>query len=110
MYKKNIDTSYKPKQIGFLAQIALYFLPGIVFFIFIPACLFSFFENWNYSISVYYAFVTLTTIGFGDFVPTFGAVQEQQFGLYFRLYQAFIIFWFISGLGYLVMVMGFLAR
>uniref|UniRef100_A0A336MPH0 CSON014885 protein n=2 Tax=Culicoides sonorensis TaxID=179676 RepID=A0A336MPH0_CULSO len=110
LYQKNLNKHYKPHQFGFLAQILLYFCPGIVLFIFIPACLFSYFENWEYSISVYYAFVTLTTIGFGDFVPTFGSLQEQQFGVFFRCYQVFIIFWFITGLGYLVMVMGFLAK
>lgn len=33
-----------------------------------PACLFVLFEGWDYALAVYYAFVTLTTIGFGDYV------------------------------------------
>lgn len=34
----------------------------------IGATAFSHYENWNYFDSVYYCFVTLTTIGFGDMV------------------------------------------
>lgn len=51
-----------------MGQIALYLLPGFLFFIFMPACLFVLFEGWDYALAVYYAFVTLTTIGFGDYV------------------------------------------
>lgn len=88
----------------------LYLLPGVTLFIMIPACFFTYFEDWDYFISVYYSFVTLTTIGFGDFVPTFQDHQHKTFGAYFLFYQIFIILWFISGLGYLVMVMGFVAK
>lgn len=54
-----------------IGTLAMYLVPGIAFFIFMPACLFTYFEDWPYVRSVYYSFVTLTTIGFGDFVPTF---------------------------------------
>lgn len=59
------------KKFGMISTVAIYLVPGIAFFIFLPACLFSYFEDWPYIRSVYYAFVTLTTIGFGDYVPTF---------------------------------------
>lgn len=36
--------------------------------------------------------------------------QEQNFGFMFHVYEVFIIFWFIFGLGYLVMIMGFIAK
>ena len=32
------------------------------------AAIFSYYEGWSYFDSIYYCFVTLTTIGFGDFV------------------------------------------
>jgi hypothetical protein len=44
-------------------------VPGSVIFILAPAGIFCLIErNWTYLDSVYYAFITLTTIGLGDFV------------------------------------------
>jgi len=37
--------------------------------IFIPAAGFSMIEEWAYMDAVYFCFITLTTIGFGDYVP-----------------------------------------
>lgn len=74
-YKLANDENYVPRKLNLIGQIALYLIPAIIVFIFIPAIFFTYFEDWDYSISVYYAFVTLTTIGFGDFVPTFQAHQ-----------------------------------
>ena len=51
-----------------LADIALYLVPGLVIFLAIPAGIFTVVEGWNYIDSFYYAFITLSTIGFGDFV------------------------------------------
>ena len=42
---------------------------GMVFFIFIPAVMFHVAEGWSYSDALYFCFITLTTVGFGDFVP-----------------------------------------
>lgn len=41
------------------------------------AAVFSRYEGWSYMDSFYYSFVTLTTIGFGDFV----ALQVKQLRL-----------------------------
>ena len=41
---------------------------GVIVLIFIPAGIFSVLENWNYGTSLYYVIVTLSTIGFGDYV------------------------------------------
>ena len=45
----------------------LYLLVGFLLFVFAPAVVFTWLEGWNYRESVYYAFITLSTIGFGDF-------------------------------------------
>lgn len=45
------------------------FLTVVIFFLLIPAAIYDALEDWTYSQSVYYTVVTLTTVGFGDFVP-----------------------------------------
>ncbi|KAL7032741.1 hypothetical protein ACKWTF_007390 [Chironomus riparius] len=109
-YKMAMDKHWVPKKVSLIGQISLYLFPGIVLFIFAPAILFSYFEGWDYSISVYYTFVTLTTIGFGDFVPTFQNHQEREYGIYFILYELFIVCWFIAGVSYIAMIIGFLIK
>uniref|UniRef100_A0A182QZ56 Potassium channel domain-containing protein n=1 Tax=Anopheles farauti TaxID=69004 RepID=A0A182QZ56_9DIPT len=109
-YKLSANARYAPRRISFIGQIVLYLIPGVIVFIFAPACVFTYFEKWPYDVSVYYAFVTLTTIGFGDYATTFQASQEHEFGSLFTVYKIFIIFWFFAGIGYIFMILGFIAK
>lgn len=61
-------TTFETGKVGLAVQIFIHLLPGFIMFIFFPAFLFSYYEGWTYDEAVYYAFVTLTTIGFGDYV------------------------------------------
>lgn len=54
--------------LGLIGQIILYFVPGFTFFIVLPSIIIMMYEDWPYDVAVYYAFVSLTTIGFGDYV------------------------------------------
>ena len=50
-------------------QVLVYVIFGTIVFILLPAIVFTFVEGeWRYLDSVYFAFITLTTIGFGDLV------------------------------------------
>ena len=50
-------------------QVLVYVIFGTIVFILLPAIIFRFVEaEWTYLDSVYFAFITLTTIGFGDMV------------------------------------------
>ncbi|EZA62014.1 Open rectifier potassium channel protein [Ooceraea biroi] len=99
---------FETRKVGLAAQIFMYLMPGFVMFIFFPAFLFSHYEGWTYDQSVYYAFVTLTTIGFGDLVA--GQDNTKGSGPSFIAYKVFLIFWISFGLGYIVMIMTFIAR
>lgn len=128
-YKIATNKNYVPRRLGMIAQVSLYLVPASIVLIFLPSCLFTYFEGWTYSDAVYYSFVTLSTIGFGDFIPTFqphqvcsrtknlrsqkiqnDSLQERVFGIYFQFYQAFVIIWLVFGLSYLLMLIGFIAR
>lgn len=50
------------KNVGFIVLVFGVVLVGGVFF-------FHHFENWSYLDSAYFVSVTVTTIGYGDFVP-----------------------------------------
>lgn len=60
-YQHANTKNYVPPAVGFVGKICLYLTPGLVIFIFLPAILFCYFEDWDYITAVYYAFVTLST-------------------------------------------------
>lgn len=62
-YRRSTNHMWVPPKMNLIFQITLYLVPAMIIFIFFPAMLFTYFEGWDYTISVYYAFVTLTTIG-----------------------------------------------
>lgn len=83
----------------------------------IPAGLFTYVEGWDYADSFYYAFISLTTIGFGDLVAGITnnkqteirhlmncIIGQSDIGYLTWIYRAFIIVWIFFGLGYLIMV------
>ena len=53
---------------GKYVKIFVIVTAGYIIFVLIPSFAFSSFENWTISESVYFAMITLTTIGFGDYV------------------------------------------
>ncbi|XP_073983226.1 open rectifier K[+] channel 1 isoform X2 [Rhodnius prolixus] len=89
-----------------ILDILLYLVPGMAIFILAPTFVFQFFENWSFTEGIYYAFVSLTTIGFGDFV----AGQKTDDSASYTAYRIFLLIWIMFGLGYLVMILGFIAR
>lgn len=104
---KSTKMHYHASKLGLIGQVILYLIPGFTFFIFIPSVVIMIFEQWDYDVAVYYAFVTLTTIGFGDYVPTY---QDNDFNrIAFTIYKIFLLIWIMIGLGYGIMIIGFIS-
>ena len=56
--------------------LIMYILLDSVFFVWIPAGVYCFHEKWEFADACYFAFVALSTIGFGDFIP--GKFHPQE--------------------------------
>ena len=57
-------------------------VPGITIFLLLPSVLFYYVEtDWTYLDSVYYAFISLATIGFGDLVNGEFVKSINSFGV-----------------------------
>ena len=76
---------------------------GLVLFIFFPALVFvAIEENWTYGQAVYFCFVSLTTVGFGDFVP---AQSSATFGTpLLGLYKICAAAWTWLGLAFVALL------
>ncbi|KAK9511770.1 hypothetical protein O3M35_000371 [Rhynocoris fuscipes] len=91
---------------GLILDILLYLIPGIAVFILLPTFVFQYFEGWTFTEGFYYAFVSLTTIGYGDFV----AGQKTTDSAGDTAYRIILLIWIMFGLGYLAMIIGFITR
>ena len=66
-------------------------LVGLAITVCFGATIFSYYEDWNYFQALYYCFVTLTTIGFGDYVALQDSVEER-FGIFYISLSMIFIF------------------
>ncbi|XP_071490735.1 potassium channel, subfamily K, member 16-like [Diadema antillarum] len=66
-FAQALERHDKPAWLAKLANILVLVLI-LLFFLIIPAVIFMVIEGWGYQEAWYYCFVTLTTIGFGDYV------------------------------------------
>ncbi|XP_054722859.1 LOW QUALITY PROTEIN: potassium channel subfamily K member 4-like [Uloborus diversus] len=79
-------------------------LPWLFLFLVVPAGFFMWLEEWSFVESFYYCFITLSTIGFGDYVAS------NFEGPYVGVYKTFVVLWIIFGLGYLAMILNYISR
>lgn len=63
----------------FFVHLVSYLCGAALFFI-VPMVVFQQHEGWTYSQAIYYCFITLSTIGFGDFVAGNGSSSEPEKG------------------------------
>ena len=75
-------------------------ITGLVLCIFIPAIIFMAIEGWTYRQSAYYCVVSLTTIGFGDFVPGQSTSTDLSVGVR-GVYKVCTACWLLFGIAFL---------
>uniref|UniRef100_A0A8C0FPR6 Potassium channel domain-containing protein n=1 Tax=Bubo bubo TaxID=30461 RepID=A0A8C0FPR6_BUBBB len=82
----------------------LFFLAtGILVFLCLPSLFFQITEGWSYSEGIYFAFITLSTIGFGDYV-----VGKQPGRNYFSYYRTLVAIWILFGLAWIALLFNLL--
>lgn len=72
---------------------------GSLLVLVLPPLVFSYVEGWTFGEGFYFAFITLSTIGFGDFVV--GTDPEKE---YISLYRSLAGLWIIVALAWLALV------
>ncbi|XP_048205161.1 potassium channel subfamily K member 17 [Perognathus longimembris pacificus] len=74
-------------------------LAGLLLFLLLPPLLFSRVEGWSYLESFYFAFVTLSTVGFGDYV--IGMDPSRRYPLW---YKNVVSLWILFGMAWLALI------
>uniref|UniRef100_A0A4W5N0F1 Potassium channel, subfamily K, member 10b n=1 Tax=Hucho hucho TaxID=62062 RepID=A0A4W5N0F1_9TELE len=78
----------------------LFILAGCIVFVGVPAVIFKHIEGWTTLDAIYFAVITLTTIGIGDYVA--GGDQKIE---YMKWYKPLVWFWILVGLAYFAAVL-----
>ncbi|XP_004540897.1 potassium channel, subfamily K, member 16 isoform X1 [Maylandia zebra] len=97
--EKGLVSVVPHKQAFEAVAASLFFIAGTFLFLVIPPLLFSYVEGWTYGEGFYFAFITLSTIGFGDYV-----VGTNPGKTYIYLYRSVAGIWIIFGLAWLALI------
>ena len=74
----------------------------------LPALLFAKIECWSYFESLYFSFITMTTVGLGDYVP--GCSDTWGDSTYRLIYKVLLTFYFIIGLSFMLLILEMTGR
>ncbi|KAI5094571.1 potassium channel subfamily K member 2 [Silurus meridionalis] len=89
----------------------LFILFGCLLFVTLPAIIFKHIEGWSALEAIYFVVITLTTIGFGDFVAGEGERRQHQDSNggsemeYLDYYKPVVWFWILVGLAYFAAIL-----
>ncbi|XP_061531112.1 potassium channel subfamily K member 5-like isoform X1 [Phycodurus eques] len=96
LIRKNVPV----KRVQLICTV-IFLLWGLFVHLVIPPLLFMSLEGWSYLEGFYFSFITLTTVGFGDYVAGVNPNIE-----YPRLYRVFVEIWIYMGLAWLSLFFG----
>ncbi|XP_075902734.1 uncharacterized protein kcnk4a isoform X1 [Nelusetta ayraudi] len=91
----------KPTTVRVISAV-LSILLGCLVFLALPALFFQKMEEWSFLESLYFVVITLTTVGFGDYVPGGGHNSK-----YFKL---LVLTWIVFGLAYFASILTMIAN
>ncbi|XP_047440309.1 potassium channel subfamily K member 4 [Mugil cephalus] len=73
-------------------------LIGCLIFLAVPTVVFQKVEDWSFLESLYFVVITLTTVGFGDYVPG-GGRDDRKF------FKILVLLWIVFGLAYFASIL-----
>ncbi|KAH0622617.1 hypothetical protein JD844_025068 [Phrynosoma platyrhinos] len=82
-----------------ILTMGLFLMAGTLLFLVFPPMIFSYVEGWSYGEGFYFTFITLSTIGFGDYVV--GTDPNKH---YISVYRSLAAIWIIFGLAWLALI------
>ncbi|CAH2328762.1 potassium channel subfamily K member 16-like [Pelobates cultripes] len=92
------------KKTAKILTIIFFLVIGSIVFMTIPPFVFSFTEGWSYQEGIYYAFISLSTIGFGDYVVGYESNSHRMF----PFFRVLVCFWIMFGLAWLSLLINLL--
>ncbi|XP_039976698.1 potassium channel subfamily K member 4 isoform X2 [Xiphias gladius] len=87
----------KPTTVRVISAV-LSILIGCLIFLAVPTVVFQKVEDWSFLESLYFVVITLTTVGFGDYVPGGGRAG----GMFFK---PLVLLWIVFGLAYFASIL-----
>ncbi|KAG8198979.1 hypothetical protein JTE90_001779 [Oedothorax gibbosus] len=85
----------------------LYFVLLSGLLVFSPATVFQEVEHWSYVQAVYYCFVSLSTIGLGDYVA--GLASRRIGSSYYIIYVSLLFLWLLIGVAFVWMCLNLMS-
>ncbi|XP_072017461.1 potassium channel, subfamily K, member 16-like [Amphiura filiformis] len=94
---------FKHRRLRKGALYVVIFVISYCLIVLLPSVVLMIMENWPFEIAHYYSFITLSTIGFGDYVASVDShhPRNQQF---LWIYDIAVACWYVFGLAYLAVV------
>ncbi|XP_054828289.1 potassium channel subfamily K member 16-like [Eublepharis macularius] len=86
-------------QVAQTLAMGLFLTTGSLLFLVFPPMIFSYVEGWSYGEGFYFTFITLSTIGFGDYVV--GTDPNKH---YISIYRSLAAIWIVFGLAWLALI------
>lgn len=90
-------------------NMVLIVMLGLTILFILPASAFSYIEDWTVLEALYYCFVTLSTIGFGDYIAAMSETSLGTRGLE-DVYRVVTYLWILFGLAYLSLLINYISN